>query len=264
MSRNNIDPYIGITDFTDESQVRAMLAVLRKASGNRLPRKLGVGVMMSRKTLNGLPSRFNDIFPAKEKIADIFVNDPLTYNVLHYADYEGIDVLENLTEAAKWGGPNLHALQLDMIWPEPDVIKKFKELHSHIELIIQINPSAFKQVDFQTLGLVDRLKGYDYSLSGVLLDMSMGQGVPMSWLSLLPHLAGLNALLPKMALVVAGGLGPNSLDLVKPLVDCFVPDISIDAQGKLRPSGSYLEPIDWQMVERYLVRAMEIFQSRPH
>lgn len=262
MPPNHIDPYIGITDFTDKSQVEAMLAVLRTANGNRLPRKLGVGVMMSRKTLNGLPSRFNDIFPAKEKIADIFVDDQLAYNVLHYADYEGIDVLENLTEAVKWGGPNLHAIQLDMIWPDCTSICKFKWKHPQIDLILQINPSAMKQVNYETRCLADSLAVYHEELSAVLLDMSMGKGKPMSWLDLLPYLAYLNLRNPNLGLAVAGGLGPDSLYLVKPLVDCFVPKISIDAQGKLRPSGSYLEPIDWQMAEEYLVRAVEIFQRR--
>ena len=262
MSRNSIDPYIGITDFTDESQVRAMLTVLKRVTGKHLIRKLGVGVMMSRKTLNDLPSRFSDIFPAKEKIADIFVNDPLAYNVLHYADYEGIDVLKNLTEAAKWGGPNLQAIQLDMIWPDCMSIWKFKWQHPQIDLILQINPSAMEQVGYKPLCLADSLALYNEELPAVLLDMSMGQGKPMSWLDLLPHLAYLNQRNPGLGLAVAGGLGPDSLDLVKPLVDCFVPNISIDAQGKLRPSGSYLEPIDWQMAERYLVRAMEIFQRK--
>mgnify|MGYP001612476946 CR=1 FL=1 len=265
MSRNSIDPYIGITDFTDKSQVEAMLAVLKRVSSKHLIRKLGVGVMMSRKTLNGLPSRFSEVFPAKEKIADIFVDDPLAYNVLHYADYEGIDVLENLTKAVKWGGPNLHAIQLDMIWPDCMSILKFKwGGQSQIDLILQINPSAMKQVNYETRCLADSLDVYHEELSAVLLDMSMGQGKPMSWLDLLPHLAYLNQRNPGLGLAVAGGLGPDSLNLVKPLVDCFVPEISIDAQGKLRPSGSYLDPIDWQMAEEYLVRAMEIFQRRLH
>jgi hypothetical protein len=62
-----------------------------------------------------------------------------------------------------------------------------------------------------------------------------------------------------MGLVVAGGLGPDSIDMVKPLVKVF-PDISIDAQGKLRPSGSALDPIDWDMAGTYLARALELLK----
>src|SRR3989339_488879 len=66
MINDNINAYIGITDFEDKSQVEAMLTVLREASWGRFVRKLGVGVMMSYKTLNDLPSKFSCVFPRKK------------------------------------------------------------------------------------------------------------------------------------------------------------------------------------------------------
>ena len=264
MINEHPNAYVGITDFEDKSQVEAMLAVFREASSGRFVRKLGVGVMMSRKTLNDLPSKFSQVFPNKERIAEIFSTDSSAYNILHYADYAGIDVLKNLTEAVKWGGPNLHAIQLDMVWPETEVIRQFKELYPQIQLIIQINSSALEKIVYKIFVLITCLDQYSPFLDGVLLDMSMGRGLPMSWLDLLPYLAAINAFLPDLELVVAGGLGPNSLELVKPLVDCFVPEISIDAQGQLRPSGSALEPVDWQMARNYLAGAVKIFNHRWH
>ena len=60
-------------------------------------------------------------------------------------------------------------------------------------------------------------------------------------------------------IVAAGGLGPESVGLVEPLYREF-PDLSIDAQGKLRPSGSALHPIDWDMAETYLVKALQLLR----
>lgn len=255
-------PYIGITDFTCEPEVKAMLEVIRSASDDSPIRKLGVGVMMSRKTLGGLPSRYNNIFPSKEKVADIFVDDPLAYNVLHYADYEGIFVLDNLLEAVKWSGPNLEAIQLDMIWPDPGTIKTFREYHPKIQLILQINPPALEQVHKDNNQLVERLKYYEPYLEGVLLDMSMGRGVAMHWMDLLQYLGAISRGLPDIGLVLAGGLGPDSLGLVKPLVALSKSEISIDAEGKLRPSGSMMQPIDWNMAADYLIKAVNMFYKR--
>lgn len=253
--------YISITDFTCKSEVEAMLEVMRSVSGDSPIRKLGVGVMMSRKTLNDLPSRYNNIFPAKETVADIFTSDPLVYNVLHYADYEGIFVLDNLLQAVKWSGPNLEGIQLDMIWPDPETLKIFREHHPHIQLILQINPSSLEQVNKDNNQLVERLKYYESYLEGVLLDMSMGRGVAMHWMDSLQYLGAISKGLPNIGLVVAGGLGPDSLGLVKPLVDLSRYAISIDAQGKLRPSGNMMYPIDWQMAQEYLIKAVSMFNK---
>lgn len=50
-------PYISITDFTCREQVDQMLKLFREQGGSVLGRKLGVGVMMSYKTLNNVPSK---------------------------------------------------------------------------------------------------------------------------------------------------------------------------------------------------------------
>ncbi|MFA5934800.1 MAG: hypothetical protein WC827_02885 [Candidatus Paceibacterota bacterium] len=38
------------------------------------------------------------------------------------------------------------------------------------------------------------------------------------------------------------------------------PDVSIDAEGKLRPSGSALDPVDWDMAEKYIIEALKLFK----
>ena len=107
--------------------------------------------------------------------------------------------------------------------------------------------------------IVDRLKGYNGIADYVLLDKSMGQGHGMDAYGLIPFARAIRDAFPDLGIVAAGGLGPDSMDLVAPLAAEF-PDISIDAQGKLRPSGSALDPVDWNRAEMYLVRAFTLLQ----
>ena len=76
---------------------------------------------------------------------------------------------------------------------------------------------------------------------------------------LLPYLRAIATQFPWLQLAVAGGLGRMSL--VEPIVREF-PDISIDAQGRLRPSGSALDPIDWGMAETYLREASALWPDK--
>ncbi|MBU1179748.1 hypothetical protein KJ885_02290 [Patescibacteria group bacterium] len=253
-------PYIGITDFMDSDEVmRALYMLSRVADG--LNRKLMIGVMMSRKTLNDIPTKWARAFPHKDHIRWIFFQpEEMQLNTLHYADYDGIEVAKNLEKAVSYGGQNLHALQLDMIWPEATVIREFRTKHPHIQIIIQANSVALEQVENNPELLIAKLKEYGDAIDYVLLDKSMGRGLGMNANALLPFARAVANNLPKLGIAAAGGLGPDTLHLVEPLVKEF-PDISIDAQGKLRPSGSALDPIDWNMAKQYLRRALEMFKK---
>ena len=252
-------PFISITDFTDSWQVQTMLTIAKRFNGPEKDlRKLGVGVMMSYKTLHGLPTKWSRAFPPKEKIAEIFFNDPLALNVLHYADYENQSLFISLCEAANWGGKNLQAIQLDMIWPHPADILEFRANFTRLKTIMQIGAKAFEAVNSQPKQLIARLQPYELCLDYVLLDKSMGQGKLMDASFLLSFLKPLSKDMPHLGLIVAGGLGPDTLHLVKPIIKKF-PQISLDAQGRLRPSKNALDPIDWQMAGSYLEQAYQLF-----
>lgn len=76
--------------------------------------------------------------------------------------------------------------------------------------------------------------------------------------SLIPFVMMIRKKFPTLGIGAAGGLGPETLQLVKPLVK-VLPEISIDAQGRLRPSGNALDPIDWNMAKRYIIEAHKLF-----
>lgn len=252
-----MNPYIGITDFLDFEQVNKMLEVFNQCRHKDSNRQLHVGVMMSRKTLLGIPSKWLDVFPKKETLSQIFFSDD-TYNCLHYADYtEDVDLVRNLSEAIGWGGVGIHALQLDMIWPDSGrVAQAVHVTRKSLEVILQVGQRALDEAEHNPSEVVKRLGDYQGVIHRVLLDQSMGRGIGMDAKKLLPFVQAIKERFPEFGITVAGGLGPNTMHLVEPLMELF-PDLSIDAQGQLRPSGNPVDPIDWRMAEMYLRNALQ-------
>jgi hypothetical protein len=254
-------PYVGITDFTQFNQVEDMSHVFDVSHDRQCPwRRLHVGVMMSRKTLQGIPTRWSNALPPKETIAGIF-GLPEAMNCLHYADYDMVDLSANLKKAIEWGGSGINAIQLDMVWPdltaiEEAVLRSGKKL----EVILQVGSRAIEEAGDDPEKVARRVEYYAHFVDFVLLDKSSGKGVPMEAEKLAPFVRTLKQACPNLGIAVAGGLGPTTLNLVRPLVAEF-PDLSIDAQGKLRPSGSALDPIDWEMARMYLTRALAMFNA---
>ncbi|HSI20362.1 MAG TPA: hypothetical protein VLA04_01455 [Verrucomicrobiae bacterium] len=246
-------PYIGITDFTDFDQVQAMQRIVPPDSDYLLH----VGVMMSHRTLHGLPTEWAKAFPAKETIASIFAS-PDTYNCLHYADYKSRPGLaDSLATALSYVGKNITGLQLDMTWPDPGELLLVQEQFPEMEIILQVGKQALLDAESSPAGMAARIKEYEGIISRVLLDQSVGKGVPMDAQLLIALAKTVQDSFPDMGIVFAGGLGPASIHLLEPIRQAF-PDLrfSIDAQGRLRASGSALDPIDWELARLYLQRAL--------
>ena len=252
-------PYIGICDFPSGEQALKTAEFFRELCvTHRLDRKLMVGVMMSFKTLTGLPSKWTNAWPKNEEVADIFIDHSAVLNTLHYADFDYNTSVWHLLEAAKFGGPRLQAIQLDMIWPTTAIVKELKRAFPNLKIVLQINAMAMGAAGNDPDVLVVWLKQYGNLLDCVLLDKSHGKGVGMDAQGLLPFVTAIADRLPHLQIGVAGGLGPNTMDLVLPIV-YELPTVSIDAQGKLRSSGNALDPIDWEMAHEYLREAVTIF-----
>ena len=137
------------------------------------------------------------------------------------------------------------------------MIIDYRQCHPDIEIVVQVGVKAFEQINDDPSELVQKLKEYGTAIDFVLLDRSMGKGKPLDSDSLKPFLFKVSHELPHLGLAVAGGLGPTSLHLIEPLLDDF-PELSFDAQGKLRPSGNSEQPIDWHMASDYLEKSLAL------
>lgn len=250
------DPYIGITDFMTREQVEHMLAVLRANLRPGQQRRLHVGVMMSHKTLHGEETKWTAAFPRNEAIAGIFGSSE-AMNCLHFVGENQV-LYEDLVLAIGYGGAGMNALQLDMAWPDPDQIQRaVLASDKQLEVVLQVGGNAIRQAGDSPVGVVERLRRYEEVIQWVLLDKSMGAGIPMDAVGLIPYVEAIKETFPDLGVAVAGGLGPKTMHLVAPLAKLF-PGISIDAQGRLRPSNNALYPVDWDMAAEYLTKALRL------
>ena len=255
-----IPPYVGITDFENGSQARNMVELV--PYNHR--RSIMVGIMMSYKTLRGIPTSkgWEKIWPKPGEIDDIFIDHPRALNTLHYADYDGKTSYDDLFAAVAFCGRNIKAIQLDMIWPSPSLVLELVGSPVSLPVILQIGQNAFDRIANDPRQMIRRLAEYSMNgcsaLSGVLLDRSMGKGKGMDAKSLRPFIEILFKERPDLRIAVAGGLGPTTLDLVRPLMDEF-PDLSIDAQGQLRDDGDSTKPINWLRAHDYIRKSLEMF-----
>ena len=255
-------PYFGITDFTSIEEVRAMEVVMR-AYRPTPDHMLHVGVMMSRKSLHGEPTRWAAAWLKNEAIKDV-LSDDRVYNCLHYADFaeeQDAHLALSLAKAMSYGGPKLHGLQLDMVWPYPPDVIRAKAIARKVidispEIILQLGGKALDRMHNDPVMVTGMLAEYGEGIDRVLLDRSGGMGVPLDASALLPFCEEIMLRLPRLGITVAGGLSAETMHLMGPIWKEF-PNISIDAQGALRPSRNAMDPIDWGLAEAYLRAACE-------
>lgn len=279
-SSMDLPTYISITDFAKPEEVQMMADFFEEHSNKRQDCRLGVGFMMSRKSINKIDTKWAKVWPKPEEYPGLClsnwgrsIHQPILYNVLHYADYDGVDINKNLLKAVEICNfnknlhgmrKNLHAVQLDMIWPDPKELGKFcNATDSQLEIILQINSNALEMVDNDPKKLIKKLSEYQYALRRVLLDRSMGRGLGMNAEALLPFARAIreDSFTHRLGIGVAGGLGPKSLHLLEPFLAEFN-DISWDAQSKLRTSGSAMDPIDWEYAKEYIKKSLLLMPRR--
>lgn len=217
---------------------------------------------MSKKTMLGLPSRWAKVFPANNVVHEIFLRRGIAYNCLHYADYGSPDpeFAKNLLRAMRHSGKYLDAVQLDIPWPDPqgiaDAIQAVKRFP---EVILQVGQQAFEEIDNDPDLLIRKLNSYTLNSSKgptsvihrVLLDRSMGEGKPLDPQDLLRFMRVIREKRPDLGLVVAGGIGPKTLNLLDPILAEF-PDVSTDSQGAMTEKGSGSDALSMNIVLPFL------------
>jgi hypothetical protein len=241
--------YIGVCDVYSPDEARAMADEIRSERKNP-NRKVMIGVMTHRFVLDldidipeELRKDFSEIFPSREEMSGGFTDDPDVFNVVHYADLygpdgprkggEAPDVFKNLEFVVQYGGEHMHAIQLDLTWPNTEDLKQFREKHPDIYIVLQVGKFALEEAGQDMQEVVNRLREYGDAIDFVLFDTSMGKGKGMDATKLLSQLRMVREQLPDLGLAVAGGMGPDSMDVLEPIAREF-PDISIDSQGNLK------------------------------
>lgn len=232
-----IGPYIGITGFMKEAEVRAMLDLMPRGS----QRKLMVGVLVNWKTLNCLPCDRSYRYPEIKEIPGIFIDHPAALNLVHYSTRGLITLHWQLEEITRSCGPNLHGIQLNIAWPDPMILKTHKELHPDKVIVLQVGELAFTMIGHSPERLAAKVAAeYKGLIDYVLLDPSGGYGRDFDPAEIAEYLDALKKARLGIGLGVAGGLSATTLHNIKPLIAEFS-SLSIDAEGRLRDSDDHLD-----------------------
>ncbi|HAG27774.1 TPA: hypothetical protein DCG61_03260 [Patescibacteria group bacterium] len=233
-------PYIGVTGiFNNKDLVFALVAAFTE-SGYEFPEnyQLMIGVLASFKTISGLPSKnFPNRYPAVEDIPDLFPTSTKDYllNLIHYNSSEP-DLSSQFNKLVEISGPNLGGFQLNICWPDPKELHKFREEGHQHAIVLQIGREAFGVINKNPTILADKISAeYSGLIDYVLLDPSGGEGKEMNIDKTDEYLSELygRGLNDKIRFGIAGGLHSGNLESIRPLVEKY-DSLSIDAEGKLR------------------------------
>ncbi len=227
MANKKVGPYVGVTGFMSRAEIKEALAMVPQNS----TRRLMAGVLMSSKTLTGRQNKHPGRYPTKEAIADIFINDRRALNLVHYSTDHPETLLSQLMEITKLAGPYLDGFQLNIAWPPISQLEDYWMINPDKFLLLQVGSKAMAQAEL--IAPFTRLIGaYLPMIDAILIDSSGGKGELFKAVRGAEYLRAARKY-PELGLGIAGGLGPETLHLLDPLVQEFH-ELSIDAEGRLR------------------------------
>lgn len=226
----------GVTGFTSREQV------LEVTKDMKIPANIEVeiGVLVSSKTMMGIPNRWTERYLTDRKaLSSVFTDQKGLFNTFHYNTKIGPDgesLSEQLKRLMKLGGPYHHGTQLNIPWAPPCEIEKHKNQYPAKRIILQIGDRAFREVGGSPEKLAKKVKTeYEGIVDYILLDPSGGLGIPLKPEVMRTFVIALLEEDIDIGICFAGGLYTAVLPkLVKPLTDEFPGILSWDAEGKIR------------------------------
>ncbi len=246
-------PYIGITGFMKAIEVFNLVKLIPTLSS----RLLMVGILASSKTLRGIENNWPNRYPKVENIRNIFIDHFSVMNLIHYNTKEQKTLLEQLRALTEISEANLDGFQLNIAWPSPAVLEKYRSEFPAMTIVLQIGNHAFEIVDHSPEQLAEKVKEYIGLADYILLDPSGGYGKPFDTKKALEYLTALKKRKLDIGLGVAGGLSKDSLNLVEPLILKFQ-DLSIDAEDHLRDNEDNLN-LEW--ASAYVQKALKLLSD---
>lgn len=243
-------PYIGITGFMNHIEASE---VLHKMPDNS-DRHLMVGLLSSLKILREQGNKWPRRYPKKKDMRFVFPISMQALNLIHY----NTDEPEHLSDQLMWltdlMDNTLDGFQLNIQWPTVNSLETFRKYNGASFIVLQIGSKA---MSIGPTSVAERIASYRGLIDHVLIDASGGLGkslnieVTRSYLSAIAD-EGLN-----IGLGIAGGLCPSNIEMIKPLVKEF-PDLSIDAEGRLRDMNDNL---DLPLAKEYVLKSLAIFRE---
>ena len=174
-------PYFGITGVTDTDHVAAIMSHVNNYPTKFGPYQIMIGVLANYDTICGRQcTRYPKRYPEPARSGRLFPNSTDTLNLYHY-NTPNQDFYNELEKLIHFGGENLDGFQLNIAWPDPRVLQRFREQGNKQTIVQQVGGKAFDRVDNDPAKLVAKIKvEYLDLVDYILLDPSDGQGREMN------------------------------------------------------------------------------------
>ena len=242
-------PYIGITGFMTREEVEKALGCMPFPSR----RLLMIGVLANETTMKSYNHEGNGHHPNVENIKNIFVSHPSALNMVHYHTKDTDTLFEQLMQLSEMSGQNLHGFQFNMVWPPKIELKKYYLQYPNHLMVLVIDDRALNAVGNSPELLISKIKEYEGLIDYILLDRSLGYGIPMDTDFMRKYISVLRS--TGLGIVIAGGLSSKTLYKIGSLVRDFK-GLSIDAENNIRNTDDSLNP---DAACDYIYGALRIF-----
>lgn len=253
-------PYVGITGFTEKSQILALIGQLDVLNWPSTHQVMA-GILVSDKSLKGQPLKplWQNKYPAPETVESLLVPDNRLLYLVHFNSHRP-DFADELWEVLELA-PSTAGFQLNLCWPDPREIERYR-LRPHTTedvVVLQVGSRALQAVDSRPDKLLSRLRDYQGLVEYLLLDPSGGLGRELDSAmatNMVKELAeaGLN-----IGLGVAGGLEAGTVERLRPMLASY-PWLSWDSEGRLRTG----DRLDLAKCYDYLSASLQLItQAQP-
>jgi hypothetical protein len=240
-------PYIGVSGLMSPEETSAVLRVYPDCD-----RQVMIGVLISSKSMRGVPTRWARRYPKPQEIAGIFSKDSRALNLIHYAtggEEDPVALFGALMAAVNYGGRYCHGVQVNAAWPSPAALRQLRECEPSLRVVLQLGPGAMAAGHFRN-DMIRTLRAYDGACTDALIDASGGRGLPLDMALARCVLDAGRIALPDVIFGTAGGLCAETVHEFEPFLR---EGCSGDAEGKLRTGVIDGGDLDMTKVEPYLV-----------
>lgn len=234
---SEVAQYVGVAATSSPDEIRHLQVILDAVNWPGHIRFMN-GPLVSRKTLNGLSPDNQAQYPLLKQVAEVLVDDPRFFNVVHFNSRD--PRLSRQMEQIVRLTPNMHGIQLNILWPDTDELAKFRQNHPEIKIILQVSRFSLESVGNDTRCLIECLKKYEALIDYGLFDPSGGEGKSYDRSQASALLGSLiDSKLP-IHWGVTGGLCADRIWGLKELLNMY-PQLCWDAQSRLRDEHDQLD-----------------------
>lgn len=234
-------PYIGIAGIASIDEARHALQIRGKLG--MAHHLLAIGLLTTDKTFTGEPkrnhaSRYPSVEVMKSMLAGV-THGPQAIVLLHHAPSSLLGLTQVLGRAVNTVGVGVDGVQINASGVSYRDIGPLRRLQSvkgmqSFRVVLQLRLAEIELGDIERL-LDTHVAPTSGTIDDVLLDASCGEGVPLDVAKAGAFIERIRAKYRSgLGIGIAGGITPENIGRLKPLVDAFGPDLSIDVESGVR------------------------------